>query len=162
MNQMTPTKAAGTAVARTGANPVSWLRNEIDRLFDDFGGANRSIFDFGSRVFAAPSPAIEMKEGARDYQLTAELPGMAEDDVTIDVADDLLTISGEKRETEERKDDGYIVSERRYGSFERRIPIPTDVDAAKIKAKFAKGVLTVTLPKDEKAPARSRKVAIEH
>lgn len=156
MNQITPK----TTLSGPTPSPMGWLRGEIDRLFDDLGGT-RSLLDFGPRSFSlAPNPAIEIKEGDKDYRLTAELPGLAEKDVTIELADDLLVISGEKTEDEERKSDGYVLNERRYGAFRRQIPVPPDVASAKIKATFANGVLTVLMPKDGNATTRSRRIEI--
>lgn len=143
------------------SEPVSWLRTEIDRLFDDFGGPGRSLFNFTPRAALAPVPALEMVEDEKAYRLTAELPGLAEKDVEINVADGVLTIAGEKKEESERKEKGFMLSERRYGSFQRQIALPADVDAEGIKAQFKDGILTVTMAKDEKAAARSRKIAIE-
>lgn len=142
------------------AEPVGWLRSEIDRLFDDFGRPGQSLFNFGSRG-SLPAPALELVEDEKAYRLTAELPGLSEDDVEISVADGVLTISGEKKEESERKDKGFMLSERRYGSFQRRIGLPADVDPNGIKARFDKGVLTVNLVKDEKATSRKQKIAIE-
>jgi HSP20 family protein len=141
-------------------NPVGWLRNEIDRLFEDFGRPSRSMFNFSPRAIA-PSPAVELCEGDTEYTLTAELPGMSENDVEISVADYVLTISGEKKEEQERKEEGYLLSERRYGSFRRQVPLPSDVKPDGITARFKDGVLTVTLAKDENAPSRPRKIEIE-
>lgn len=149
-----------TRSGRTDPTPMGWLRNEIDRLFEDFGGPSRSMFSFSPRAIA-PSPALELSEGDKEYRLTAELPGMAENDVEISVAENVLTISGEKREEQEHREEGYLLSERRYGSFRRQVPLPSDVDPNGIAAKFKDGVLTVTLPKDENAPSRPRKIAIE-
>jgi len=156
MNQITPK----TTLSERTPSPMGWLRGEIDRLFDDLGGT-RSLFDFGPRSFSlAPNPAIEMKEGDKDYRLTAELPGLSEKDVTIDLTDDMLTISGEKKEDQERKSDGYVLSERRYGAFRRQITIPNDVEPAKIEARFANGVLTIVMPKDGKTATRTRRIEI--
>lgn len=146
--------------AMTDPSPVGWLRNEIDRLFEDFGRPSRAMFNFSPRAIA-PSPAIELCEGEKEYRLTAELPGMGENDIEISVADNVLTISGEKKEEQEHKEEGYLLSERRYGSFRRQVPLPPDVKADAITAKFRDGVLTVTLAKDENAPSRPRKIAIE-
>lgn len=153
MNELTPAPARGRAVQ---ASPFGWLRTEIDRLFDDFT-PTRSIFNFGA---LAPVPALEMNEQDKKYLLSAELPGMKEEDVEVSVADGMLTLSGEKREESERKDDGHLLSERRYGAFERRIPLPADVDADAVSAEFANGVLTITLPKHADAAERKRKIAI--
>jgi HSP20 family protein len=152
MNDLTPASAA----RRQTVAPLGWLRTEIDRLFDDFGPA-RSLFNFGG---AAPVPALEFASGDKEYRLAAELPGLKNEDVEISVADGLLTLKGEKREAEEHKEDGYLMSERRYGKFERRLSLPDDVDTDKIEAVFTKGVLTITLPKSANAHERARKIAI--
>ena len=102
-----------------------------------------------------------MVDDEKAYRLTAELPGLDEKDVEINIADGVLSISGEKKEEEERKEKGFLLSERRYGSFQRQVSLPVDVDPEGIKAQFRDGVLTVTLAKDEKAAARTRKIAIE-
>lgn len=156
MNDQTPVPAKTTKIHET---PLGWLRTEIDRLFDDFGRPARSIFNFGAGGFA-PLPALEMAEKDKEYRLTAELPGLKEADVEITIADGMLTLSGEKRDEEERKDDGYLLTERRYGAFERRIALPADINADAVSAKFSEGVLTITLPKDAKATERARKIAI--
>jgi HSP20 family protein len=157
MNDLTsvPTK---TRVAARAESPFGWLRNEVDRLFDEFGTPARGIFNFGAQF--APLPAIEMAEREKDYRLTAELPGLQEDDVEISVVDGVLTLSGEKREEADREEEGRTISERRYGAFSRQIPLPADVDPETISATFKKGVLTVTMGKDANLPARSRKIAI--
>lgn len=143
---------------RATATPLGWLRTEIDRLFDDFGPA-RSVFNFGMSGFA-PVPALEMTSGDEQYRLTAELPGLKEDDVELSVADGVLTLKGEKRHEEEKKAEGFLLSERSYGSFERRVTLPSDVDFDKIDAEFKKGVLTITLPRSPEAAERTRKIAI--
>lgn len=157
MNDVTtvPTKPVATA----HDTPLGWLRTEIDRLFDDFGRPARSIFNFGASALA-PIPAVEMTEQDKGYRLAIELPGLAKDDVELSIADGVLTVSGEKRGESERKDEGLLISERRYGAFRRQLTIPSDVDAKAISADFDKGVLTVTLPKDEKAAERARKIPI--
>jgi HSP20 family protein len=142
------------------SEPMGWLRSEIDRLFDDFGRPRQSIFNFGNRG-SIPVPALEMIEDDKAYKLTAELPGLKEDDVEISVGDGVLTISGEKKEESERKDKGFMLSERRYGSFHRQVALPADVDPNGIKARFDKGVLTLTLAKDENVAPRKQKIAIE-
>ena len=156
MNDQTPVPVKARA---TQEAPLGRLRTEIDRLFEDFARPARGIFNFGLSGFT-PVPALEMAEKDREYRLTAELPGLKEEDVDITIGDGMLTLSGEKREEEERKDEGFLLSERRYGRFERRIPLPADVDADTVSAEFKKGVLTITLPKDAKAAERTRKIAI--
>lgn len=157
MNDLTPAPMKSQPAAFD--QPLGWLRSEIDRLFDDFRRPVRSVFNFGSTDFG-PVPAVEMTEHDKDYRLTAELPGMKEDDIEIAVADGEITISGEKREEEERRDKGFMLSERRYGAFERRLALPADVDPDRISAEFRKGVLEVTLPKDAEIAGRTRRIEI--
>jgi HSP20 family protein len=140
--------------------PIGWLRNEIDRLFDDFRRPMRSVFNFAPVDFG-PVPAVEMTEREKDYRITVELPGMREEDITVELMDGELAISGEKREAEERKDKGFMLSERRYGAFERRVALPSDIDADEISAEFSKGVLEITLPKDERAIGRARRIDVK-
>ena len=136
------------------------LRDEIDRLFDDFSPvrAPRGIFTFPG--VAEFSPAMELTEKKDRYELSLELPGMDEKDIDIECAEGVLTITGEKRQETEEKTDGYLVTERSYGSFKRRLTLPPDVDPEAIEAKYAKGVLKLKLKKDAKAESRVKKIAI--
>jgi HSP20 family protein len=124
---------------------------EMDRLFEDFG--------FRPRFFERPmdaalwSPDVEVLE--RDGQLIvrADLPGMAKDDVKVNLTDDLLTLEGERKQESETKRDGYFRSERSYGSFYRSIPLPEGIKTNAVQASFKNGVLEVTMPmaKSEKS-----------
>ncbi|UZK70594.1 Hsp20/alpha crystallin family protein [Sphingomonas sp. S1-29] len=156
MNDQIPVTVSERPVQES---PLGWLRTEIDRLFDDFGGPARSIFTSGLSTMT-PAPALELAEKENEYRLTAELPGLKEDDVEISIADGALTLSGEKHEEDERKDNGFLLRERRYGAFERRVPLPADVNQDAINAEFKHGVLTIVLPKDAQAAERTRKIAI--
>ena len=140
--------------------PVGWLRTEIDRLFEDFGRPARSVFRFGDRSLAL-MPALDLVDDDMNYRLSIELPGLTDEDIEISMADGVLSISGEKKEQSERKEKGYLLSERRYGAFARQIAVPSDVDPDGIKAQFKDGVLTVTLAKDEKTAPRTREIAVE-
>lgn len=107
-------------------------------------------------------PAMEIVEKVDALVVTAELPGVAPADVNITVEDGMLSISGEKKEEKEtgKVDSRYHVWERRYGSFKRSFTLPQAVDASKIVADFANGILTVTMPKSEKAKEHGRKIPI--
>jgi len=98
-------------------------------------------------------------ETDKEIEITAELPGLEEKDVQINVADNVLTIRGEKKAEKEEKDKNYRLIERSYGSFERSLELPAGVNADAIKASIAKGVLKVTVPKP--APAQSKKVEVK-
>jgi HSP20 family protein len=104
---------------------------------------------------------VDVAERENEYEITAELPGMEEKDIEVNVSDDLLTIKGEKREEKEEKKKDYYVSERRYGSFQRSFSLPDGIDANKIEAKFINGVLTVILPKTPEAQKKQKKIEIK-
>lgn len=153
--------------------PLAVLRSEVDRLFDSFWGgrspaAGQAVRAGGEPMpflrgmgFGAPSPAIDLVEGEKEYRITAELPGLDVGDVELSVANDMLTISGEKSARREEKKENYYLSERHFGSFRRAFQLSGDVDRNRISASFDKGVLTVTLPKTEDAAAQRRKIEIK-
>ena len=150
--------------------PLRSLRQEIDRLFDDFGiGTWRSPFrssffdmDPLRRAKAAFSgiPAVDVTETEKGYKVVAELPGMDEKNIEVKIANGMLTIKGEKQEEKEEEKQDYYVRERSFGSFERTFPVPDGVDLDKVDASFKKGVLTVTLPKTAEAPKAEKKVTV--
>ncbi|TGT07127.1 Hsp20/alpha crystallin family protein, partial [Mesorhizobium sp. M8A.F.Ca.ET.213.01.1.1] len=94
---------------------------------------------------------MDLVEKDKEYEITVELPRIDEKNVEIKLANRILTLKGEKKEEKEEKDNDYYLSERRYGSFQRSFQLPEGVDADKIDATFAKGVLTVKLPKTAEA-----------
>jgi len=160
MNDVVASPGRSARAALPAAGPVGWLRSEIDRLFDDFAVPGRSLFDFGSRDLL-PIPPLEMRETETGYCVTAELPGMTQADIVLELADGVLSISGEKKAETDKKENGRLISERRYGSFARQIGVPADIDPDGVTATFRDGVLTVSLTKDAKAAARTRKIKVE-
>jgi HSP20 family protein len=165
-----PVEVKQTAPA-PAASPDAWqsLRSEMDRLFDRFSAgfglpSFRRALDLPRTLgadFTLPSPAVDISEDDAAYHLTAELPGMNEQEVEVSLSGDTLTIKGEKKQETERKDKNTFLSERSYGMFQRSFSIPEGVDHDKIEAKFAKGVLTLTLPKTPTAAAQPRKIDIQ-
>ncbi len=150
--------------------PFESLRQEIDRLFDDFGFGSR--WPFGRSLFAAEpmfrrqlrwatTPAVDVVESEKAYEITAELPGMDEKNIEVKVADGRLTIKGEKQEEKEEKKKDYYLHERHFGSFQRSFEVPDTVDPDKIEAKFKKGVLMVTLPKKPEAQKPAKKIEVK-
>jgi len=137
------------------ANSFMSLQREIDRLFDDF---TRGFPTFGNGK-ADLLPSMDVTETDKQIEITAELPGLEEKDVQINVADNLLTIRGEKQAEKEEKDKDYRLIERSYGSFERTLELPAGVNTDAIQASIAKGVLKVTVPKP--APAQSKKIEVK-
>jgi HSP20 family protein len=151
--------------------PIEGLRQEIDRLFDDFGiGSWRS--PFRRPVFAAEpfwrrelswtaAPAVDITESDKAYEVTAELPGMDEKNIEVKVVSGNLMIKGEKQEEKEEKKKDYYLQERHFGLFERSFQVPEGVDTDKIEASFKKGVLTVTLPKKPEAQKPVKKIDVK-
>lgn len=159
-----------TAPAPSGNWPFQSLRREIDRLFDDFNPfewrrPSRSIPDVEMPRLARSgwmvTPAMDLVEKEKAYEVTAELPGIDEKDVEIKLSNHTLTIKGEKAEDKEEKEKDYYLSERRYGSFQRSFRVPEGVDTARIEASFAKGVLKVTLPKTADARKAEKKIEVK-
>lgn len=153
--------------------PAGWssmhsLRSEIDRLFDDFGaGLWRQPLSRRMQGWLpaggewALRPATEFVDCDGEYRITAELPGMTPENIDIKLADGTITIRGEKSEEKKEEKDDYLVSERRYGHFQRTLALPPGVNADAISADFSNGVLTVTLPKTQEAKQKERKVEVK-
>ncbi|MDT8301054.1 MAG: Hsp20/alpha crystallin family protein [Sedimentisphaerales bacterium] len=130
------------------------LHGEMDDLFDGF-------FRGLDRPFAGYKawPAIDVAEEEDAIVVRAEVPGCKADDIDISVHGNVLTISGEKKLSEEKKEKGYYHVESTYGSFRREVTLPTDVNQSKVDASYKDGVLSITLPKAERA--KSIKVKIK-
>ena len=166
-----PSKTA--TAGRKGSSlwqPFESLHAEIDRIFDEFGRGRlpsiRRLYDmeplWNSEVsFGTSLPAVDVLEKEKEYQISAELPGIDEKDIEISVADGVLTVKGEKKEQREERDRNYYRTERRYGSFQRAFELPPSVDQGKIEAKFERGVLTLTLPKTAEAQEKPKTIAIK-
>lgn len=146
-------------LAALKTEPFSSLHREIDRLFDDFARGFPALSNFGNGNGGKLMPSIDVVETDKEIEITAELPGLEEKDVQINVADNFLTIRGEKKAEKEEKDKDYRIVERSYGAFERTLELPPGVDADAIKAGIAKGVLKVTVPKP--VPKQARKIEVK-
>ncbi len=143
--------------------PFESLRREIDRIFDDFHPLEwrwPSARRAGGRDWPV-APAMDLVERENEYEITAELPGIDEKDVELKLVNRMLTIKGEKSEEKEEKQKDYFLSERRFGSFQRSFQLPEGVDPEKIEAHFAKGVLTVKVPKAAAAKQPEKKISIK-
>jgi HSP20 family protein len=158
-------KKSALAPTRGARDPFALLRqmtSELDRVFDDWPSFRWPSF----RAAALPemvtwSPKIEVFEKNDRLVTRVDLPGMKKDDVSVEVTDGHLALSGErKRETEEKKGTFYR-SEREYGSFYRSVPLPEGVKLEDVKATFADGVLEVSIPLPARPETKVRKVQIE-
>ncbi|MER9564141.1 Hsp20/alpha crystallin family protein [Mesorhizobium sp. M0571] len=141
-------------------DPFVTLHREMNRLFDEaFRGFDTRLPSLGGLSAARASwPSVEISDGEKEIRVTAEIPGMDEKDIELLLDDGVLTLRGEKREETEDKDRQF--SERFYGRFERRIPLGYEVDEDKVNAAFQNGVLSLTLPKPERAQAKAKRIAI--
>jgi len=129
------------------------MHNLMDHFFNGF-----DTKPFGSREFM---PRVDVRENGKEIKVTAELPGMDEDDIDVTLSNDSLTIKGEKKEETEDKGKDYYRNECRYGSFHRVIPFSAEVDESKVKANFKKGVLKIRLPKTAEAQKNRKKIEIK-
>ncbi|HHO77317.1 MAG TPA: Hsp20/alpha crystallin family protein [Deltaproteobacteria bacterium] len=151
----------GVPISReTQVSPIDIFQKEMNRLFDDFfKGFGMKPFTEEMESLGGFSPQVDMTEDEKSVQVTAELPGMDEKDIEINLSRDTLTIKGEKKTESEKKDKEAYYMERSFGSFSRVLSMPSDVDPDKAEAVFNKGVLNITLPKvvsDKKAQKKIR------
>lgn len=151
--------------------PLMELRNRMDRVFDDaMSGWGRPLSSrrlFDPDLLGGTWPAsrlgnemIDVSDSEQSVEISAELPGMKEDEVDVTLADGLLTIKGEKKVEREEKKEDYFLAERDYGSFRRSFRMPETVDDNKVAASFENGVLKVSLPKRPEAKTKQKKIPI--
>jgi HSP20 family protein len=138
-------------MARRGSEPFRTFDDLVSRMFDDwmprFGGEARGW-----------SPAVDMMDKKDGIVLRADLPGLEQKDIRVDVENGMLTIHGGRQSEQETKEDDYYHRERWSGSFTRTIALPTGIDPDKIKATFKNGVLEVLIPKAAHAAGKSIEV----
>jgi HSP20 family protein len=138
------------------------LHRSIDRLFADaWGGSFAPTLLSETWQTGKITPRLDVVEDEKAFRVSVELPGMTDKDVAVTVDDRTLTVRGEKKEEKEKKEKDVFRRERAYGSFRRTIELPSDVDAAKIEAKFKDGVLTIDLPKTKEAQERVKQIPVK-
>ncbi|MEY3960858.1 MAG: hypothetical protein RIR14_1512 [Pseudomonadota bacterium] len=149
--------------------PLRSLRHQIDRLLSDFDWPDLRLGWPRRSPYVAPSwpdlgmeiPAVDLIERNDGYELQAELPGLAHDQIEVKLSDGLMTIKGEKSAERSEDADDYHVRERSFGSFQRSFRVPASVDTARIDARFENGVLKVSLPKSAAARQQERKIEVK-
>lgn len=151
---LTPFRSRTPATTGTGGSLFD-LHRQMNRLFDDLFDQDGDSGFYARAGIAAP--AMDIHQDDKQVEITAELPGVKEEDIDITIDDGVLTLRGEKKSTREDKESGY--RERSYGSFERRLTLPSNIDEDNCSADFKDGVLTITLPKSEDK-ARGRKIQL--
>jgi HSP20 family protein len=137
------------------------LFEEVERTFDEF--ARRSpLAGFSGSGNGMRMPRIDIAEGKEGIDIAAELPGVDEKDINVTLADDMLTIRGEKKSerSESERDRNWQLVERNYGSFSRTIELPYDAESDKVEAKFDKGVLHIHVPKPAAIVRKEKKIEI--
>ncbi len=135
--------------------PIAFMRREIDRLFEEANGNGWT----GVADRTVASLRMDVAETDKEIVIAAELPGVDIKDVDVSLANGVLTIKGEKRSERDEKRSDFHIIERSFGAFERRVAVPEACDPAQVKAQFADGVLTVTVPKPANtAPAAKIKI----
>jgi HSP20 family protein len=132
--------------------------DEMRRMMEDFWMVPFDAVGRWGEVFV---PKVDVKEEEKDVIVSAELPGLDQKDIDVTVTNDSVRISGEKKHEEKEEEKGYYRHETSYGSFERVIDLPTEVDESKAEAEFSKGVLTIKLPKSEAAQAKRKRIKIK-
>jgi len=137
-------------------DPLTYFHRQIDRIFNDAFGAGSWPAE-GGVSFA---PDVDITETDKEVKVCAELPGIEAKDLNIDVTNDALTISGEKRSEHTEEEEGRHWTERSYGAFRRTIPLPAEVNGAQAKAECKGGVLRVTMPKREGGNRNSHNIKI--
>lgn len=170
-------KETPVPAARAGYHPIFNLRDEVDRVFDNFFHGWPSVSPYFRRLadldpmkdLGTPyrlsstkmSPNVDASETENAYQITVELPGMDQKDIELTLSDGMLTLKGEKKEEREDTKKDYHLTERSYGEFRRSFPVPDSVDVKNVGAEFRKGVLTVTLPKTKEAKSQTRQIEVK-
>ncbi len=136
------------------------MQNEMNRLFNTFFDSPTPSSGAGRPVARRWIPAMDVVETEDHYVLRADLPGLSESDVNIELDDNVLTISGERKAEHEHKGNGYYRVERSSGSFSRALSLPDGVDADGIEASFDSGVLEVRIPRPEQPKPRKVQISL--
>jgi HSP20 family protein len=142
--------------------PLATLRNEMDRLFDSFVREPLGMLDWPAFMGGEKWwPAIDIAESDKEITVRAEIPGIDPKELDVTVTGNQLVISGEKKESSEKKEKGFYHSEARYGSFRRAIPLPEGIDSEHVDANYANGILTLKLQKTPAAVAKKIEIKVK-
>jgi len=164
LSDLIPWNRQRSPVARRREEEPLWsLHREMNRVFEDFArGFDLAPWAGSSGDVWSFDPSLDVSETDEEIRVTADLPGLEEKDIELNVSNGMLTLRGEKRaEREDRKGEVSHRLERTYGAFRRTIPLPCEVDVDKAEAKFKRGVLSVTLPKTASAKSNVRHIDVK-
>ena len=151
-----PARRDGKNEMRPTGTVFDMLQGEIDRLFNNY--ARVSPGDSITQLV----PSVDVSESDKEIELTAELPGLEQNDVEIAVEDNVLTIRGEKKAETKREDKNFRVMERAYGSFYRAFTLPSGVEPSQISATMSNGVLKIKIPKPQQPERKKIEVKKEN
>lgn len=155
----TPWTRERIPVRRERENPFYALQREMNRMFDRFF-SDFSLSPYEDRI-TSYWPSVDVSESEKEIKVTAELPGMEHKDIDISIANDVLTLRGEKKIEKEEKEENYYRKERSYGAFHRDVPLPAEVETENVEAIFKNGILTIRLPKKPEAQRKSKRISIK-
>jgi len=155
-------KPSQTAVGRSG-DVFSTMRDEMDRLFERFERGWPQLPNLIARGMGRDVmlPEVDIHESEKQISIEVDLPGVDEKDVSVTMANGMLTIKGEKKSEREEKAENYHMAERSYGTFERSLTLPDTIDEEQISAQFDKGVLKITAQKRPEAVKAEKKIEIK-
>jgi HSP20 family protein len=162
--QNLPSRQGGISERNFGSplfSPILALYRDMNRLFDDASGGGLALSPSGVRHSAgALMPQIDVSETDQEIRVTAEMPGVNENDVEVTVSDDMLVIRGQKQIEHEEDRQNYHVNERVFGTFMRTLQLPFPVGPDQVQAQFENGVLTITIPKAQ-TQQRSHRIPVQ-
>ena len=161
-------RAGSQDIGHALGGSIAQFHREIDRLFEQMlRGFDR--IPFGSSHPLLPTldggmlkPTLDLGATETDYTITVEIPGVDQKDVSLEIAEDTLTIRGEKHREQEDSGKNYYRMERAYGSFQRVLSLPEDVDQERIRASFKNGILTIAMPRKALPEANVRRIEVQH
>lgn len=155
-------KPSQTGVSRPG-DIFSTMRDEMDRLFERFEHGWPRLPNLIGRGMGREVmlPEVDIHESEKEITIEIDLPGVDEKDVSVTMANGMLTIKGEKKSEREEKEENYYMAERSFGSFERSLTLPESIDENQIEAQFDKGVLKVIAQKRPEAVKAEKKIEIK-
>jgi len=131
-------------------SPLGTMRSEFDRLFHSLMGSEPRWPEMAGWWSSAELP-LDVEESDKQIKVRAEIPGVKAEDLHVSIEGGALVIAGEKKESQERKEQGYHYQERRFGSFRREVPLPVAVNADSVQAEYKDGVLSLTMDKSQEA-----------
>ena len=149
-----------TEMSNRSRDPFNRLRTEFDRMFDAFP-SHFPVALLGSRHLASmPVPAVEITETDKEYRVSVEVPGIPHENINLSIDNDMLVLSGEKKDEREEHEKEYSISERSYGSFERRIALPKDARREGVEANTENGVIRIVIPRNKEPSSEPRRIEI--